>query len=230
MYLNGGNGILSEHSIDTMFYGDTVYVNGDIPYWYGYGWTRIEAPLSEPVLRHNGLVETGNACIFILPERNLAMAVTANVNDYFVANGMIDSLGWGVVLMLLGNAPNEISGGTYILNHLWLDLAMLVVLAIAITPLCRLAKYRERIQRGRMLPKMIPLIVLHFLLPAFLLMTAPVFLKIPLWVVQAFVPDVFLTILVSVTLLLMGGLLKGGILSVSYTHLDVYKRQVWCSG
>lgn len=37
MYLNGGIGILSKSSIDTMFYGDTVYVDGNIPYWYGYG-------------------------------------------------------------------------------------------------------------------------------------------------------------------------------------------------
>ena len=214
MYLNRGSGILSESSIDTMFYGDTIYVDGDIPYWYGYGWTRIEAPLSEPVLRHNGLVETGNACIFLLPESSLAMAVTANVNDYFAANAMIDSLGWGVALMLLGDAPNEISGSTYTLNHLWLNLTMLAVLTIAIIPLCRLSKYRERVLllRGNKLPGVYSLIGLHFLLPAFLLMAVPVFLKIPLWVIQAFVPDVFLTIIVSAVLLLAVGFLKGGIL------------------
>ena len=214
MYLNRGSGILSESSIDTMFYGDTIYVDGDIPYWYGYGWTRIEAPLSEPVLWHNGLVETGNACIFLLPESSLAIAVTANVNDYFAANAMIDSLGWGVALMLLGDAPNEISGSTYALNHLWLNLTMLAALTIAIIPLCRLSKYRERVLllRGSKLPGVYSLIGLHFLLPAFLLMAVPVFLKIPLWVVQAFVPDVFLTIIVSAVLLLAVGFLKGGIL------------------
>lgn len=52
MYLNGGKGILSEQSIETMFYGDTVYVDDDIPYWYGYGWAAVREPLPEPVLRH----------------------------------------------------------------------------------------------------------------------------------------------------------------------------------
>ena len=209
MYLNGGRGILSESSMDTMFYGDTAYVDGDIPYWYGYGWTRMEEPLSEPVLRHNGLVETGNACIFILPERKIAMAITANVNDYFVANGMIDSLGWGVVLMLLGNAPNDISGNAYVLNHLWIDLIMLAVLTMAIIPLCLLPKYVKRLKRGRILTKTLSLMGFHLLLPVFLLLLAPVFFKIPLWVVQAFAPDVFLTIVVSATLLFAGGLAKG---------------------
>ncbi len=55
MYLNGGNGILSESGNDRMLYGDAVYGDGDIPYWYSYGWTRIEEPLSEPVLPHNGI-------------------------------------------------------------------------------------------------------------------------------------------------------------------------------
>lgn len=163
------------------------------------------------MLRHNGLVETGNACIFILPERNISMAITANVNDNFVANGIgiIDSLGWGVVLMLLGNAPNEISGSTYVLNHLWIDLIMLAVLAMAIIPLCLLPKYVKRLKHGRILTKTLSFMGFHLLLPVFLLLLAPVLLKIPLWVVQAFVPDVFLTIVVSATLLFAGGLAKG---------------------
>lgn len=212
MYLNGGSGILSEASIDMMFYGDTVYVDGDIPYWYGYGWTRMEAPLSEPVLRHTGLVETGNTCVFILPERNIAMAITANANDYFVANGMIDSMGWGVVLMLLGNAPNEISGSAYVLNHFCIDLIMLAVLAMAIIPFCLLPKYEKCMKPGRILSKTLSLMGFHLLLPALLLALAPIFLKIPLWVVQSFVPDVFLTIVVSATLLFAGGLTKGIVL------------------
>lgn len=209
MYLNEGNGILSKSSIDTMFYGDTVYVNGNIPYWYGYGWTRIEKPLSEPVLRHNGLIETGNACLFILPESNMAMAITANTNDYFVANGMIDSMGWGVVLMLLGNEPNEISGSAYVLNHLGIDLIMLIVLAMAIMPFCLLPQYVKNIRSSRILSKTLSLMGFHILLPAFLLLLAPVFLKIPLWVVWAFAPDIFLTLVVSATLLFAGGLAKG---------------------
>ena len=53
---------------------------------------------------------------------------------------------------------------------------------------------------------------IHFLLPAFLLMAVPVFFFFFFWVIQAFVPDVFLTIIVSAVLLLAVGFLKGGIL------------------
>ncbi len=74
MYLNGGNGIISKQSIDTMFYGDTVYVGSDIPFLYGYDWAIVKEPLSEPVLGHSGFVETGTSCIFILPEKDIAIA------------------------------------------------------------------------------------------------------------------------------------------------------------
>ena len=58
----------------------------------------------------------------------------------------------------------------------------------------------------------VSLIVLLLLKEIYLCLLIPVFLKIPLWVVQAFVPDVFLTIIVSAVLLLAVGFLKGGIL------------------
>lgn len=92
MYLNSGNGIISAQSIDTMFYGDTVYVDDNVPYWYGYGWATVKEPLSEPVLRHSGLIETGTSCVFILPESDIAIAIATNVNDYFVTNEMMDRL------------------------------------------------------------------------------------------------------------------------------------------
>lgn len=136
MYLNGGNGIISKESINTMFYGDTVYVEGDVPFWYGYGWATVKEPLSEPVLRHSGLIETGTSCVFILPESDIAIALEANVNDYFVTNEMMNRLGWGVVLMLLGDSANEITDNAYVLNHLWIDLIMLTILFIAILSWC----------------------------------------------------------------------------------------------
>ena len=208
MYLEDGNGIISEQSIDTMFYGDTVYVEGDVPYWYGYGWTTVKEPLSEPVLRHSGLVETGTSCVFILPERDIAIAVAANVNDYFVTNEMMDSLGWGVVLMLLGESPNEIADNAYFLNHLRIDLIMLAVLAAAVLPLCLLPKYANRIKRRKKPITLLFLILFHLLLPIFILLLVPIFFAVPLWVAQAFVPDVFITVAVSSALLFAGGLIK----------------------
>ncbi len=216
MYLSGGSGILSEESIHTMFYGDTVYVEGDIPFWYGYGWATVKEPLPEPVLRHSGLVETGTSCVFLLPERGIGIALEANVNDYFVTNEMMDSLGWGVVLMLLGKAPNEITDSAYMVNHLWIDLIMLAVLVTAILPLCLLPRYAQRVKGKKRVFTVAELILLHVLLPVFLLLLVPVCFATPLWVAKAFVPDVFITVIVSSTLLFVGGLVKCVIL---YRHM-----------
>lgn len=209
MYLNGGNGILSEQSIETMFYGNAVYVdNDDAPYWYGYGWTMVKELFSEPVLRHSGLVETGTSCVYILPESELAVAVTANVNDYFVANTLLDRIGWGVVSMLLGESPNEIAGRTYILRHIGIDLLLLALFAAAVLTLCPLSKYANRIKKQKRLPTVWRLVALHFFLPLFVVLLVPVFFRTPLWVAKAFVPDVFITVKISSTLFFAGGMVK----------------------
>ncbi len=203
MYLNGGERILSEESIQTMFYGDTVYVEGDIPFRYGYGWAEVRDPLPEPVLRHSGLIETGTSCVFILPESGLAVAVTANVNDYFVTNEMMDRLGWGIVLMLLGEPPNEIPGSEYPLSHLRINLVMLAVLTAAVLgTLLPLGKKRGKACRATLF------LLIHLVLPVLILLIVPVFFATPLWVARDFVPDVFITVAVSSALLFAGGLIK----------------------
>lgn len=212
MYLNGGNGILSEQSINKMFYEDTVYIDDDVPYWYGYGWATVKEPLPEPVLRHSGLIETGTSCVFILPESDIAIAITANVNDYFVTNNMLDSLGWGIVLMLLGNPPNEITSNAYISNHIFINLIMLTILTVAILSLCLLPKYSRKIKCRKKTISLLLLILFHLILPIFILLLVPIFFATPLWVAKAFVPDVFITIIISSTLLLLNGLIKSVIL------------------
>ena len=212
MYLGGGNGIISQQSIDTMFYGDTVYIDGEVPYWYGYGWNTIKEPLSEPVLRHSGLIETGTSCIFILPESGIAIAITANVNDYFVTNEMMDSLGWSVVLMLLGDLPNEITSSDYILSHIRIDLIMLVVLAMGIVSLCLIPKYAKRIKSAKRLSAVLSLISFNLLLPILILLIVPIFFATPLWVAKAFVPDVYITVVISSALLFISGIIRGIIL------------------
>lgn len=215
MYLNGGENIISQKSINTMFYEDNVYVNDHIPYWYGYGWATVKEPLTEPVLRHSGLVETGTSCVFIMPESGIGIAITTNVNDYFVTNEMMDSLGWGVVLMILGDQPNEISGNAYLLNHLRIDLIMLAVLAISIFPLLLLPQYFKTVKKKGIFQAVISVIIFHLLLPIFILFIVPLFFKTPLWVARAFVPDVFIVVIISSVLLFMSGIAKTIILGIS---------------
>lgn len=215
MYLNGGNGILSKESINTIFYGDTVYVEGDIPFWYGYGWATVKEPFSESVLRHSGLIETGTSCIFIMPESDIAIAIESNVNDYFVTNEMMDNLGWDIVLMLLGDSPNEITDSAYILKHLCIDLIMLTVLLAAILPWCFLPCYVHSAARKKLSISVMKLALFHVFLPIFILLLVPVFFETPLWVAKAFVPDVFITVIISSGLLFIGGFVKSIIL---YKH------------
>ena len=208
MYLNDGENIISKQSIDKMFYGDTVYVEDDVPFWYGYGWATVKEPFSEPILRHSGLVETGTSCVFILPESGIGVTITTNVNDYFVTNEMMDSLGWGVILMLLGESPNEITDNAYLLNHLRIDLIMLAVFAVAVLPLCFLPRYRKLLKKDKNIRKVISIVIYHFILPILILLIVPVFFQTPLWVAKAFVPDVFITVILSSTLLFITGIIK----------------------
>ncbi len=215
MYLNDGMNILSKESIHTMLYRDTIFVDGDIPFWYGYGWARVKEPLPEVVFRHSGLVETGTSCVFILPEKEMAIAIETNINDYFVTNELMDSLGWGVVLMLLGQTPNKITHSTYLLKHIGIDVILLVTFALAFLPWCIHHKMK---QKGKKVQTYF-LILFHLLLPIFILLFAPLFFKTPLWVVKAFVPDIFITIIVSSFLLFIGGIIKLILLNIDKKRL-----------
>lgn len=207
MYLNGGQGIISSVSIDKMFY-ENVFVNASIPYSYGMGWTLINEPLKEPALRHSGLVETGMSTIYILPESEIGIAIAVNANDYFVGKDLMDRIDWGVALLLMGDEPNQISGSEYITRHLLYDLIYLVVFVISILPLCLLHIYKKRLKTGNLALKIAALVVLHLLLPIFILLLSQIVFSTPLWVVCAFVPDMFTTIVVSATLLFVGGIIK----------------------
>ncbi|MBO6230441.1 MAG: beta-lactamase family protein [Ruminiclostridium sp.] len=208
MYLSGGKGVISEQSIEQMFYGDTVYVEDDVPFWYGYGWATVREPLPEPVLRHSGLVETGTSCVFIIPGKDIGVAFTANVNDYFVTNEMMDSIGWGVILMLLGEAPNEIPAGAYILEHIRIDLIMLAVLLASVIPFCMIPAFGKRLARKKYISAVVDTVILNIAFPTFILLIVPLFFRTPLWVAEAFVPDVFITVIVSSALLFLCGAIK----------------------
>lgn len=212
MYLNGGQDIISESSVHKMFYAG-VAVEASIPYSYGFGWNLIDVdPLTEPVLRHSGLVETGMSVLYILPRSEIAFALAVNTNDYFVGKDMMDRIDWGVALMLMGQSPNQIGKNEYALKHLLYDLIYFVVFAISVLPICLIAIYIKRMSTGKLLIKIGLLLLLHLILPIFILLLPLMFFATPLWVVQAFVPDMFLVIIVSSCLLFIGGIIKTALL------------------
>ena len=219
MYLNGGQGIISSESIQKMFY-ENVEVDASIPYRYGMGWTLINEPLKEPALRHSGLVETGMSVIYLLPESEIGIAVAVNTNDYFVGKDMMDRIDWSIALMLMGDNPNQIGASEYAARHFLYDSIYVAVLCIAVLPLCLIRIYQKRLKKGKLALKITALIVLHLLLPLFLLLLPQIFFSTPLWVVCAFVPDMFTAIIISSVLLFAGGIIK----AILYIKAYKYRR------
>ena len=215
MYLNGGQGIVSSESINKMFY-ENVSVNAAIPYSYGMGWTLINEPLKEPALRHSGLVETGMSVIYILPKSEIGVAIAVNTNDYFVGKDLMDRIDWSVALMLMGDKPNQISSSEYVTRHLMYDIIYFVAIAIAVVPLCLLRIYIKRLKRGRLALKIVLIALLHVVLPIFILLLSQIAFSTPLWVVRAFVPDMFVTVVISSALLFTGGITKAVILLLKH--------------
>ncbi len=207
MYLNGGKGIISAESIKKMF-SENVDVDAKIPYKYGMGWTTINEPLKQTAYRHAGLVETGMSTIYILPESQIGIAIAVNTNDYFIGKDMMDRMDWSIALMLMGEKPNQIGANEYITKHLLYDFAYLIVFVISVLPLCLIMLYKKHISKGKLWLKITLLTLLHLLLPIFILLLPQMFFATPLWVVKAFVPDMFLTIILSSCMLFIGGIVK----------------------
>ena len=125
---------------------------------------------------------------------------------------MMDSIGWGVILMLLGEDPNIIPRDAFILEHLRIDLIMLIVFAAAVIPMFFIPKYKKRVSRKHFISATASVLTVNIVFPVFILMIVPVFFKTPLWVAEAFVPDVFITVAVSSAVLFIGGIVKALIL------------------
>ena len=163
------------------------------------GWNVIEDTLSEPVIYHTGLVETGMTCIYLLPDSDIGVALTVNANDYLVGTDFADRVGWAVIEILTGDEHGEIGEHEYLLRHLMFDAIYLAVFATAVISLTTVRSKKNGA---------VSLVLLHLVLPLLLLILTPVFFSTPLWVVKAFVPDMFTVIVVSSALRVTGGIIK----------------------
>lgn len=202
MYLNGGMGIVSQNSINTMFY-DHVPVDGNARGYYGMGWTLTEQ-YEEPVLGHSGLVENYISDMLLLPERGLGIAVLMNMNDYLVASQMVDMISKNVIAALAGKEPYQVSGDPYTVRHLLLDGAYAVLLATACYPIAGIKKWKKKKQTNRLTAFDI---ARHGVLPL-LLLCLPEMAGVPIWVVWYFVKDLCVVLLVGAGLLFSAGIYK----------------------
>lgn len=202
MYLNGGMGIISQDSLNIMFY-ENVYVDDNTPYYYGMGWTLTEE-YTEPVLGHSGLVENYISNMFLLPESGLGIVILINMNDYLVTNQLADIISKNVIFALLGKEQYEVSGNPYIVRHLLLNGAYFALLITAVYPIATIKRWKKKKRTN-------PLIafdfIRHGILPL-LLLCLPEMVGVPIWVVWYFVKDVCIVLLVSSSLLFLVGLYK----------------------
>lgn len=164
MYLNGGMGIISQDSLNTMFY-ENVYVGDNTPYYYGMGWTLTEE-YTEPVLGHSGLVENYISNMFLLPESGLGIVILINMNDYLVTNQLADIISKNVIFAILDKEQYKVSGNPYIVRHLLLNGAYFALLTTAVYPIATIKKWKKK---KRTKPLTAFAIIRHGILPLLLL-------------------------------------------------------------
>lgn len=198
MYLNGGMDIISQGSINTMFYDGVPLENGRD--FYGMGWGYAAQYYGRPLLNHSGLVENYTSNMFLIPEEEIGIVVLVNMNDYLVDNNLLGN----IMLPLLGEEKVPLPDHAYILFHVLLDLIYLVIIIVAVTPLVLIRRWKIKPKtKGRLVFE----IVRHAVFPAFLL-ALPYILGSPLWLVWYFVKDLFFVLLFACAILFGTGIYK----------------------
>ena len=198
MYLNGGSEIIGQDSINKMFYDYIPQDKTDLNY-YGMGWVYTKQ-FSKPVLMHSGLVENYTSHMFIIPENDIGVVVLVNTNDYLVTNNLLGN----IIMPLLGEKKQEISGNLYIRMHLLIDIIYLVITIIAIYPIITINRWKKKNKTKLML---VIDIIRHIVIPVILIII-PIILAIPIWVIWYFVKDLCMVLIVNTILLILIGIYK----------------------
>lgn len=137
MYLNDGETIISEKSIDSMFYDNVSVDHG--AYYYGMGWMYSAKTYSQPMLWHAGLVENYTSNMFIIPEKGIAVAVLVNMNDYFVCNNLMGN----IINPLLGEEKQNLPN-LYVILHLIIDVLCILLSMISISSLVQIRNWNKK--------------------------------------------------------------------------------------
>ncbi len=198
MYLNGGEGIISQDSLDTMFY-DNVKSDDSGLNFYGMGW-ELSKQFGTPRLQHAGLVENYASNMFIFPLRETGIVILVNMNDYLVGNDLLGNC----TVPFLGGGRKEVSGNPYLEKHLQLDLIYLLILILALYPLVSIKHWRKKKHTKGLL---VFDIVRHGIFPI-ILVAIPNLIGIPMWVVWYYVKDLCIVLIASASILAAVGIYK----------------------
>ena len=208
MYLNGGiteqgERIVKKETIDSMWY-ENVPIGSDNAF-YGRGWNYMEHD-GMKIVFHGGQVENYISYMFILPEKNLAVCFMVNGNDEFGMNELMDNAFWDSLSILKGAEPKKVNHAEYVLIHIFLDIAYLLVILFSAFLLIKSFRTSKK-SKGR-IKKIVLAILGYAVWPFLLLFCTKIFFGTPLWVVKSYVPDLYLTILAGSVLSIFGGVVK----------------------
>lgn len=242
MYLNEGKvddkKLISTESLQKMMYVGVDMGNdpaaGDMfagKANYGMGWIHKEIN-HEILVYHSGKVENYVSTMVLLPKQNMGVVMLFNMQDFLVAQPMIEAIQEGVVSIILGNEPRFIDKEEYIKGHILINTIELLIVISAIIPLLGLKKWQKKYipksvircalkQEQNSLTKCKPkreckdkkvrtiivFMIGHVIWPSLLLLVFPS-LGIPLSLVKGFLPDVFIILIGSAILLYLVGIYK----------------------
>lgn len=197
MYLNGGDNLISEESVNSMFYDNVAVDDGS--YYYGMGWNYSTEMFSQQILWHAGLVENYTSNMFIIPDKGIAVVVLVNMNDYLVCNNLIGN----VVNPLIGEERQDLPN-LYVILHFVIDIICLSLCCISILPLVTIKRWNKKEKKKS---DYVIDCLRHIILPMILL-CIPVTMGIPLRVLWLFVKDVCIVIYANAGVLVAVGIYK----------------------
>ncbi len=209
MYLNEGvaenrqtgkNQIISQESINSMWYKNVSLGVKEYDAYYGMGWNFMEWK-GQKLVFHGGQVENGITYMFILPDEKLGVCFMLNASDQFGLNNLMDNAIWDSLSIIRGEEPEKINHKSYVLLHIMIDAVYLCMLCFSIFILIRSIKTKRRIS-------IIFAVSCYIIWPLLLIFFTKIFIQTPLWVVQLFVPDLYIIIILSVILSVVAGIIK----------------------
>lgn len=203
VYLNNGKNIISGKSIHSMFF-NKVRVIDDV--YYGMGWGSLDN-YSEPVIYHGGLVENYSSVMYLLPDSGIGICLLTNANDYLVANNIMSQVYLEILNIIMGEEPGQLKGNLYILKHLFIDGIYLSLVILSMLPLLRIKRWNKRWDDAKSFRRVIGFIGVHIIIPSAILMLTFI-TGLPIEVVKAFVPDLYIILCLSVVLLYGTGIIK----------------------
>ena len=221
MYLKGGlsadgKRIIKKETIDLMWYDNVPLGSGENAF-YGRGWNFMKHD-GMKIVFHGGQVENYISYMFILPDSGLAVCFMINANDQFGMNELMDNAFWNSLLILKDKNPEAVKRSSYILIHLALDVLYLLIILLAAFLFARSFSANKKAgeksepsvtgKASEKKRKVILLIFAYVIFPALLLSFTRLFFATPLWVVKSYVPDLFCVIVISTTLIVLGGIIR----------------------